>query len=161
MRNDRGKVKSDDPVISKQWVFGGAVTVEGRTFIVPDDAELDGLIAEDTEDITGIIEGIIEVIPESVGQGTGKCVGGTEIFNGDILRSFHFKDKHGKKHYLYHQVRWSPTYLSWMVCAKGEQDKPEDNRQGSPPLWVYLKNSLEVEVIGNTTDNPKLLEQRQ
>ena len=100
-----------------------------------------------------------EVIPESVGQGTGKCVGGTEIFNGDILRSFHFKDKHGKKHYLYHQVRWSPTYLSWMVCAKGEQDKPEDNRQGSPPLWVYLKNSLEVEVIGNTTDNPKLLEQ--
>ena len=154
MRNDRGKVKSDDPVISKQWVFGGAVTVEGRTFIVPDDAELDGLIAEDTEDITGIIEGIIEVIPESVGQSTGlKDSDGVEIYDKDIVK-------------LCYGI--PPTFDTLVIEYADDETVADISVSGwwmrnirpngvSGSLCKTYENDLEI--IGNTTDNPELLEQ--
>ena len=100
-----------------------------------------------------------EVIPSSVGQSTGrKDDEGNGIYANDILRSFHFRDKSDVAYYLYHIVQWSIRHDSWMTCAVSEQDKLEGDREGSPPLWVYMKNSIDIEVIGNTTDNPELLE---
>ncbi len=90
----RAKVKSSDPVISKRWAYGDKATVEGRTFIIPDDAEIkQGPAPFGKKDI---IVGSVEVIPESVGQSTGVKdkdgidekweQEGTEIFEGDRIR---------------------------------------------------------------------------
>ena len=73
----RAKVKSDDPVVSKRWAYGGKADIDGRMFIIPDDATL--------EDVDGdwMIRGFIEVIPESVGQYWGKDRDGYDIYVGD------------------------------------------------------------------------------
>ena len=74
---------------------------------------------------------------------------GMEIYEGDFLKSYQFTDRKKRKHYLYHSVVWSHKYSGWHVCAQGEEHKPEEDRQGSGPLWVYLKNSPDAIVGGN------------
>ena len=78
---------------------------------------------------------------------------GTEIYEGDILKSLHFIE--GKrKHYLYHRVEWCDRLTGWQTISR-DQKGTENN--GNPQLWVYLKNT-DCEVIGNIHLNPELLE---
>ena len=82
---------------------------------------------------------------------------GKPIYQGDVLRSYHFLNHKKQKRYLHHIVEWSERHLGWAVCDVGEQGKKEMVRQGSPPLWVYLQSSDEVEIVGNIYQHPELL----
>ena len=147
MRNYRAQVAGLGD-IKPRWAYGGHCVVEGKDYIIPDDAEIDAEI----DYLDDYIVGFIEVIPETVGQGTGREINGIEIYQGDILKSFHFTDRKKKKHYLYHTVVWNERRSSWYVCAAGEENEPEDERQGSPILWTYLKFYPEAEIAGTIHD---------
>ncbi len=134
----RAKVKSDDSVVGKRWAYGDKATVEGRTFIIPDDAELDGLAFEEKDSIVGFVE----VIPESVGQSTRmKDRKGEEIFQGDIVRIMIGQYLGESPKYRIHTVV-SPC----PVCA-------------IPCPYVSVDTIPQWEIIGNTTDDPKLLQE--
>jgi len=80
MRNYRGQVAGLRDV-KPRWAYGGHCVVQGRDFIIPDDAEIDY--------VDDYIVGFIEVIPETVGQGTGReDKHGVEIFEGDRVKPF-------------------------------------------------------------------------
>lgn len=140
-----------------KWLKGPHCQIDNKHFICPEPYDI-GFKGGEVLKIN--IAGWIEVIPESVGQSTGRLDDDDiAIYNGDILQSFHFTDQSGKAHYLYHIVQWSIRHDGWVTCAVSERNKPEGEREGSPPLWVYMKNSRDIKIIGNVTDNPKLLEQ--
>lgn len=61
MKKSRGKIKSVDLVVSKRWASGWYCRVQGRSFIILDDAEVDGFDHRDE-----YIAGIVEVVPETV-----------------------------------------------------------------------------------------------
>jgi uncharacterized phage protein (TIGR01671 family) len=84
-------------------------------------------------------------------QYTGlKDKNGKEIFERDHLKCNHFIDAYGKTHHLTHAVYWNKDQFCWKVKDKsGEVDIA---------LWVYVKNAEDIEVIGNTHENPELLE---
>ena len=91
--------------------------------------------------------------PETIGQYTGlKDKNGKEIYERDVLRSFHFQDNRNRKHYLRHIVKWSDSFHSWICLSCDSMDE----KDGSPQLFVYEKYGLEV--VGNTHENPELLE---
>ena len=146
MRNYRAQVAGLGD-IKPRWAYGGHCVVEGKDYIIPDDAEMG------VDETFGVaICGFVEVLPETVGHGTGRKINGIEIFQGDILKSLSFTDGQRKNHYLYHTVVWNERRSSWYVCAAGEENEPEDERQGSPILWTYLKFYPEAEIAGTIHD---------
>lgn len=76
-----------------------------------------------------------------------------KIYEGDILRSFHFQGKGCIKYYLYHIVEWSDKYSAWFMKSRGAKDEHD----GCLMAFVYFRNSKKAEVIGNIHDNPELL----
>ena len=77
----RGKIKSDDPVISQRWAYGDYCQVGGKHFIIPDDAEVEVLGASEPA-----IIGLIEVTPETVGRYIGyKDNNEKKIYVGDNI----------------------------------------------------------------------------
>ncbi len=129
----RGKVKSDDPVISKRWAYGDKVTIGKRVFIVPDDAEIVWHWGE------GGIFGFVEVIPESVGQSTGeKDCNKQEVYDRDWVKASIYGDE-------------EPQILQ--VCwRKGGYVIDYEDSESDCVLLGEFVGSLEL------TDNPKLLE---
>ena len=132
----RAKVKSDDPVVRKRWAFGDKVTIGDRVFIVLDDSEYDknGVSHGKYQEV---ISGFIEVIPASVGQSMGLKDYG--YYENDILLS-----TDGKRKFV---VVWDAAKGKWYLRGIGKAWRVHD------PNWAAYK------VIGNTPDNPELLEQ--
>jgi len=83
----RAKIKSTDPIISKRWVYGYYCKVEGKHYIIPDDAEI-------TESVNyeSAITGFLEVDPETVEQYIGDK-DGKEIYDKNLIMCVYLLDK--------------------------------------------------------------------
>ncbi len=82
-----------------------------------------------------------------------------DIYSGDILKSLHFIEANGKKHYLYHIVLWGENKYMF-ICVSKNNYKIGDRRlvtNGNLYFYVYLNNLKEIEVVGNINENPELL----
>ena len=85
------------------------------------------------------------VNPETLGQYTGlKDKDGNKIFEGDIL-DYTLFDDFGEDHQYKGVVKWINDCF---IC---------DNSDGFNGLAWAVNQSLELEVIGNVTDNPELM----
>lgn len=85
------------------------------------------------------------IFPESVGQYTGlKDKNGVKIFEGDIL-DYTLFDTFGEDHQYKGVVKWIDDCF---IC---------DNSDGFNGFAWVVNQSLELEVIGNITDNPELM----
>lgn len=112
------------------WVVGNLIQNGGYPFIVGDFIEVD-------EECT-VHEFWCPVHPESVGQYTGVSdQNGTEIFEGDIIRGY-------DGDVFYDKVYFDEERLIFM-------------RHEDIELW---ENVDRLVVVGNTRDNPELLDMR-
>ena len=85
------------------------------------------------------------VHPETIGQYTGlKDKNGKKIFEGDILDYTVF-DVFGEEHQCKGVVKWVDDCL---IC---------DSSDGFNGFAWVVKQSIELDVIGNVTDNPELM----
>ena len=116
-----------------EWVYGyyvhiGPVSCQ-RTYIIPEYAS--ALYVN-------------EVYPSTVGQYTGlKDKHGKRIFEGDIAKVLQGKDKD----------------IAYVGFENGAfMLYPKTGNIYERTLWSYWYNDWDVEVIGNITDNPELLE---
>lgn len=75
---------------------------------------------------------------------------GKEIYEDDILQSNHFHD--GKtQHFLRHRVVWNQALSGWQASSiRNKSDDPLI--AGNVQLWVYMRNAVNVEIIGSTYD---------
>lgn len=78
-----------------------------------------------------------------------------ELYQHDILKSFHFKDGYGKNHYLYHVIEWSNKYSCWMAISKSHfVNGALDSRDGNVQLWVLMKQDEYIGKCGNIHEGP-------
>ena len=85
------------------------------------------------------------VHPDTIGQYTGlKDKNGKKIFEGDILDYTVF-DVFGEEHQCKGGVKWADDCF---IC---------DNSDGVNGFAWVVEQSIELDVIGNVTDNPELI----
>ena len=85
------------------------------------------------------------VHPDTIGQYTGlKDKNGKKIFEGDVL-DYTIFDVFGEEHQCKGVVKWADDCL---IC---------DNSDGVNGLAWVVKQSIELDVIGNITNNPELM----
>jgi uncharacterized phage protein (TIGR01671 family) len=124
-----------------EWLHGSLVWNTGRAFIF--ETDLDAMIGKVRD---------CEVLPGSIGQYTGmKDRLGVDIYEGDVLYWFEFGGRHmgygsqGAMHWDKHTMSWA--LLRDRLTADGRLcivPRPYDKRH--------------LEVVGNITDNPELME---
>ena len=118
-----------------EWVYGGHVVAEGRSFIYPEDVSI--FIDERFIFPEEYISGFVEVIPETVGQFTGEFdEKKVKIFEGDIVRG---KDGFGDI------ATAEVKYMGGSYYPLGEGE-------------FYWTN---IHVIGNVHDNPELIKEQK
>ena len=80
---------------------------------------------------------------------------GNDIYENDILQSYHFTDTEGVDHFINHAVKWSDRFNGWF--ALNAESMNEDD--GSIQLFTYKRaNKHSMKVIGSIYENPELLE---
>ena len=135
------------PMIDGEWVYGGYCELEKLCLIIPDTASLCyGVKIIDEHDF---LEGFIEVIPSSVGQSTGlkdKNGDGKESYGKDICL---YKDDSGTMQEGV--IEWCDCQARYYLEAIGGDD--EGNQDGDLDRWF--------DILGNTTDDPKLMEAKE
>ena len=111
-----------------EWARGFLVNMFGASHIIDKDDENTSY----------------EVIQETVGQYTGmKDKNGKRIFEGDVAKVLQGKDKD----------------IAYVGFENGAfMLYPKTGNIYERTLWSYWYNDWDVEVIGNITDNPELLE---
>ena len=145
MRQYRGK-----RVDGGEWVKGDRlIDAHGRMFIV---ASIQIHIATERTSNGGTdicVVGCHEVVPESVGQSTGKRdVNKQEVFGGDIVIATEDESLPTMRGI----VEYEPNNAEWWIHNPVTQSA----LYFSEITGMYWADRLEV--IGNTTDTPKLLE---
>ena len=78
---------------------------------------------------------------------------GKEIYEGDVVRCYHFSDRFKKKRYLHHTVKWDEEKALFKFVSS--DSKEESLKNGTCMAWVYMKNSKEIEIIGNIHEDKK------
>lgn len=75
---------------------------------------------------------------------------GAEIFEGDIITSYHFTDYHGVDRYLEHRVIWSSRFAAWWcINLENEIDHGlEERHTGNTFLYVMLNEPAAKSVDG-------------
>lgn len=139
MRPYRGK-----PVAGGDFVYGWYVKVSDGYFIVNEQASHFQWPA---------IWNPIEVIPDSVGQSTGKFdKGNKETFEGDILiDNNEWDDRTFRETGDIFVVKWNVEYAEFNCINKTNTIDGDITMEGVP----------ELEIIGNTTDNPELMKEQK
>ena len=92
-----------------------------------------------------------EVIPSTVGQYTGLTdMNGNKIFEGDILKRKH-------KELVNHSQKMTVNYIPYKACFSAV------DIGGGNVTFIsdYINNKYELEVIGNSHDNPELLKEAE
>lgn len=119
----RGKLKSDNGIYKKgQWVYGDFVRLLDGKRLMP------------------YIYGCGEVFLESIGQSTGRKIGDTEVFDGDILQN-------STDIFV---VFWDEKFLQW--CTMNKEGKACFNLN-----TLLTDEKRPCKIIGNVLDNPELL----
>ncbi len=151
MRQYRGK-----RIDGKGWVYGYYFCLENKPMDNEDpgyNARVIHGIFDNNElsnpvDFEGTIHraSYVEVHQASVGQGIGiNAVGGkTEVHGGDICKDDITQLHTDEKIYRTGVIKWQDGgFVLHEIGGTG---------------YTYLKPEMELEIIGNTTDNPELLE---
>ena len=137
MRPYRGWTKDGKEI--KGWYC----EVDGKHYIIPDDAQLGRLDPDTTGSWDCAIGGQIEVIPETVGQFTGLCdKTGKEIYEGDIVHS----------NWVDVECQEGEEYTGAIYYKKGSFWL-QTELSGYDPNWF--------EIIGNIHESPSLMEEKQ
>ncbi len=141
----RGSVILPFPNKTARWAYGCYFEAGGKSYIIPDDADVadDGYGNE-------TLEGFVEVHPASVGMLIGTkdkkrtegFPNGQSIYKGDIVSaSIYFNEE--------------PQILEIKYVGTAFVIDYEDTESDTVLLSEFMGS---VEVIGNTTDDPELLE---
>ncbi len=143
MREYRGIKICKMPVwgTPNKWIYGDKVEIGKRCWIVKNPECIE---SDDMTDLCCTIYGFYEVIPESVGQYLRKDKNGVDIYSNMPIR---YCDTDYPNGFVWDEsgVRWTLNdgyyHTHYGKTGTGGED-----------------DYLDLEVIGNKTDNPKLLE---
>lgn len=123
-----------------EWVYGCLISDDGKSFIV----SWVGYCGDEKylEFANRYLEVFAyEVIPETVGQYTGvKCTNGKEIYEDDLLKNY----RGDIQRVVYIKGQWACTIVKRAASVW-------------PAQFLHCEY-LQWERIGNTHDNPELLE---
>lgn len=129
----KGKRKDTD-----EWVYGFLVNTKNKSFMICNVVE--GPIKLDSGEDLEITNNLFEVIPESVGQFTGlRDDDNSELYVGDIIE--HKAPGRGL------------PYTGEIFFNEGNYQMNADPIKWSLPIHVGS-----VKIIGNISNNPKLME---
>ena len=124
-------------VTDNSWIEGGLITINNHCYILPKEIEL----SNETEMAPW------EVIPETVSQSTYLFdKNDKQIFEGDIVRDYGFYGKHT----VVGMVSFEEASGMFILTEQGYCDS-----------LISFNPPLELEVIGNIHDNPKLMEEEE
>jgi len=153
MRQYRGIVKGVDTP-KKRWAYGWYFEIEGKHFILPDDAYW-GRYAN------GGVFGFIEVIPETVGQSTG-----LKDKNGEEKKDVYANDKiiitDGDFEAI-GIVKMNDKTGQWVwMATEVEASAPTVYKGREIPLWEVLDKQHRWNgcLISHIHQNPELLENK-
>lgn len=72
---------------------------------------------------------------------------GRLVYPGDLIRSFHFKDKKRKIYYLYHTVVLNLDYRKLELVPTSELEPSKQNQGGRCWIRQELLDGIEAEII--------------
>ena len=137
-----------------EWVYGDKFTIGDKVYIIYN-PEI--RVFEWRPQESGCqrgIQGFVEVIPESVGQLMGSCETG-EVYTGDIMTC-----KFGGGGIKTGYIEYFETHMSFVLADKFGRNIGRTRNMWSveDSIKELPEGGIKGKVIGNTMDNPELLE---